>query len=48
MNRLVAVLAAATALEPVARRTILKTVPAAAALAAPARAIQEDALKKTS
>merc|ERR1719174_2832757 len=48
MIRLVAVLAATTALEPVARRTILKTVPAAAALAAPARAIQEDALKKTS
>ena len=47
MIRLVAVLAAATALEPVARRTLLKGVPAAAALATPALAA-EDALKKTS
>ena len=37
MNRLVAVLAAATALEPIQRRTLLKGVPAAAALAAPAQ-----------
>ena len=47
MIRLVAVLAAATALEPVARRTLLKGVPAAAALATPALAA-DDALKKTS
>ena len=47
MNRLVAVLAAATALEPIQRRTLLKGVPAAAALATPALAA-EDALKKTS
>ncbi|CAH0364616.1 unnamed protein product [Pelagomonas calceolata] len=47
MNRLVAVLAAATALEPVARRTLLKGVPAAAALATPALAA-DNALQKTS
>ena len=47
MNRLVAVLAAATALEPIQRRTLLKGVPAAAALATPALAA-EDALTKTS
>ena len=52
MSRLAVVALAAalrgTALEPVARRTILKTVPAAAAIAAPAQAATEDALKKTS
>ena len=48
MNRLVAVLAAATALAPIQRRTLLKAGPAAAAIAAPARAATEDALKKTS
>ena len=49
MIRLVAVLAAATALEPIQRRALLKGVPAAAALATPARAAPtDDALKKTS
>ena len=48
MTRLVAVLAAATALEPIQRRTLLKGVPAAAAISTPAQAATEDALKKTS
>ena len=47
MIRLVAVLAAATALEPIQRRTLLKAGPAAAALATPALAA-DNALQKTS
>ena len=47
MIRLVVVLAAATALEPIQRRTLLKGVPAAAAVATPALAA-DNALQKTS